>query len=327
MTTASFTQADMSTTTQRALLGRLWVSSALVAGLSTAILWNANPGGDPTRRVGDLHGLGSIDRPLRLPSRRGDIADDRPFVAGCRAGHESLAESSGRRDHRRGPIPADRIGGQDHACRRGGHHALDDDRHLPVRGGPVGGGTGCVGAGQDPLGRRGHLVSRHVEDTLVHAGERALRAIFQDAAGSDGEWAAAEVREAGPKNAIALIGWHPCGGDRERHTVGNVRPGRDELAEPSGLAADLGGIGHPNVAKAPNFSRGHRFRAGVAASIAARRIQSTSSAISSAESSRCSRHIRMDADWVRTTSSRVIRSRSACWSFGSIASATWRMRS
>ncbi|HJR66944.1 MAG TPA: DUF4173 domain-containing protein [Gemmatimonadaceae bacterium] len=44
MTTASFTQAEMSTSTQRALLGRLWVSSALVAGLSTAILWNANPG-------------------------------------------------------------------------------------------------------------------------------------------------------------------------------------------------------------------------------------------------------------------------------------------
>jgi hypothetical protein len=44
MTTASFPHADSSSITQRALLGRLWVSSALVAGLSTAVLWDANPG-------------------------------------------------------------------------------------------------------------------------------------------------------------------------------------------------------------------------------------------------------------------------------------------
>lgn len=44
MTTASFSQADMSVITQRALLGRLWVSSALVAGLSTAVIWEAYPG-------------------------------------------------------------------------------------------------------------------------------------------------------------------------------------------------------------------------------------------------------------------------------------------
>jgi hypothetical protein len=44
MTTASFTQSEMSSLTQRALLGRLWVSSALVAGLSTGVLWEAYPG-------------------------------------------------------------------------------------------------------------------------------------------------------------------------------------------------------------------------------------------------------------------------------------------
>ena len=44
MTTALFAQADASSSRQRALLGRLWVSSALVAGLSTALLWDASPG-------------------------------------------------------------------------------------------------------------------------------------------------------------------------------------------------------------------------------------------------------------------------------------------
>ncbi|HJU68518.1 MAG TPA: DUF4173 domain-containing protein [Gemmatimonadaceae bacterium] len=44
MTIASFSHADASASTQRALLGKLWVSSALVAGLSTAVLWEAVPG-------------------------------------------------------------------------------------------------------------------------------------------------------------------------------------------------------------------------------------------------------------------------------------------
>jgi hypothetical protein len=44
MTTASFAHADASSSNQRAMLGRLWVSSALVAGLSTAVLWDAAPG-------------------------------------------------------------------------------------------------------------------------------------------------------------------------------------------------------------------------------------------------------------------------------------------
>jgi hypothetical protein len=44
MSTASFTHAEVTSSTQRALLGRLWVSSALVAGLSAGVLWAANPG-------------------------------------------------------------------------------------------------------------------------------------------------------------------------------------------------------------------------------------------------------------------------------------------
>ncbi len=44
MTTASFTHAEMSSLTHRALLGRLWVSSALVAGLSAGMVWEAYPG-------------------------------------------------------------------------------------------------------------------------------------------------------------------------------------------------------------------------------------------------------------------------------------------
>lgn len=44
MTTVSFPQADSSAIAQRSLLGRLWVSSALVAGLTTAVLWDSAPG-------------------------------------------------------------------------------------------------------------------------------------------------------------------------------------------------------------------------------------------------------------------------------------------
>ncbi len=44
MTIAPFPHAETFASTQRALLGRLWVSSALIAGLSTAVLWEAAPG-------------------------------------------------------------------------------------------------------------------------------------------------------------------------------------------------------------------------------------------------------------------------------------------
>lgn len=44
MTTAPFPHAATFSSTQRALLGKLWVSSALVAGLSTALVWEAVPG-------------------------------------------------------------------------------------------------------------------------------------------------------------------------------------------------------------------------------------------------------------------------------------------
>src|SRR5687767_1083024 len=44
MTTASFPHAATVSSTQRALLGKIWVSSALVAGLSTALVWEAVPG-------------------------------------------------------------------------------------------------------------------------------------------------------------------------------------------------------------------------------------------------------------------------------------------
>ena len=44
MTIAPFPHAEPFSSTQRVLLGRLWASSALVAGLSTAVLWDSLPG-------------------------------------------------------------------------------------------------------------------------------------------------------------------------------------------------------------------------------------------------------------------------------------------
>jgi hypothetical protein len=44
MTTASFAPSEVSSPTHRAVLVRLWTGSALVAGLSAAILWEASPG-------------------------------------------------------------------------------------------------------------------------------------------------------------------------------------------------------------------------------------------------------------------------------------------
>lgn len=44
MTIAPFPHAQTFTSSQRALLGKLWLSAVLVAGLSTALLWEAFPG-------------------------------------------------------------------------------------------------------------------------------------------------------------------------------------------------------------------------------------------------------------------------------------------
>ena len=44
MTIAPFPHAQTFSSSQRALLGKLWLSSALIAGLSTAVLWDAFPG-------------------------------------------------------------------------------------------------------------------------------------------------------------------------------------------------------------------------------------------------------------------------------------------
>ena len=257
----------------------------------------------------DLQCLAAIDGVLRLAARGGAIAPDDPFVADGLAGHEPLPEATHCRDDAGMPIPVDRIGRERHAGRERRDHALDDHRHAAVAGGLVRGDARRAGAGKASIRRRRQVVRGDIEHRLVHAGEGLIRAILRDAARPDRERTRSQVPRARGHQPTAFGGFHGGGRGRHHDAIRHANPRREQLAEAGRLAADIGGIGHADVAQPSNRGRRtHRLRPLWAASMAARTIQSTSSAASSTVEPRWSRHVRSADEDVRMTMSRVIRS-------------------
>ena len=240
---------------------------------------------DAPRLVRHLQCLAAIDGALRLAASGGAVATDDPFVTDGLAGHEPLPEAAHRGDDAGAPIPVDRIGGERHAGRGRRDHALDDHRHAAVAGGLVLGDAGRAGAGQAPIRRRRQVVRGDVQHRLVHAGVGVLRAVLGDAARADRE----RTRCPGPTRRRRTS---------QRRSADVISAAAAVRTTPSGTRTPaasssprLAALPPTSAASAMRTSRSRRTAGGAligcfslcAAAMAARTIQSTSSAASSTD--------------------------------------------
>src|SRR6266550_7725789 len=155
-----------------------------------------------------------------------------------------------------------------------------------------------------------------------------LGAVLRDAARSNRERADTQITGAGTHERSTVARRQPGRDGRENNAVGDAHADSEQLSEICCLAANLRHGGHAHIAEAPNHRGRHRLIPfEVAAAIAARTTQSMSSAASSTDAPRWSRHMRNADEAVRTTSKRVMRSRWTLGSFGRIESATRWIRS
>jgi hypothetical protein len=130
------------------------------------------------------------------------------------------------------------------------------------------------------------VVQGHVHDRFVHACIGVFGAVLGDPARSDGEGADAQLRHATAQQRPAIAGRQIGSSRRHNDAIRNADTRSEQLAKAGGLAADLGRIGHANVAERWDGCRAHCGALDVAAAIAARRIQSMSSAASSTDEPR-----------------------------------------
>ena len=277
--------------------------------------------------VASAHCLAAVDGVLRPAARGGSVVTDDPFVAEGRAGHEPLTDAPHRGDDAGAPIAVDRIGGERDAGRGRLDHPLDDHRHPPVAAGLVLGGAGRARAGQASVdgGRRAPRPARPgpTRRCRRRSGRRRPRRSrsIGPRTGRCRDPPAA-VRSSDRRSSAVS----PGDAGRQDDPVRHADTRGQQLSEARGLAADLGAH-RPCARRCSRRTAGGlivRFL-GVAAAMAARTTQSTSSAASSTDEPRWSRHMRSADDAVRTTRRRAIRSRSASASLGAIESAKRRI--